>query len=130
MDTTTDRSALEQKLIPELQRIAQDMGIEGTQRLRKAGLIDAIVAGGNGSPAKAGAGATAEATGRPRPRAATTEESSGGAASGAAAEASSDRHGARARRHAAEGRSQRTKTGRATGADDGVATTEVAATRP
>jgi transcription termination factor Rho len=50
MDTTTDRSALEQKLIPELQRIAQEMGIEGTQRLRKAGLIDAIVAkGGNGS---------------------------------------------------------------------------------
>ena len=29
MDTTTDRSALEQKLIPELQRIAQEMGIEG-----------------------------------------------------------------------------------------------------
>ena len=50
MDTTIDRSSLEQKLIPELQRIAQDMGIEGTQRLRKAGLIDAIVAqGGNGS---------------------------------------------------------------------------------
>jgi transcription termination factor Rho len=50
MDTTTDRNALEQKLIPELQRIAQEMGIEGTQRLRKAGLIDAIVAkGGNGS---------------------------------------------------------------------------------
>ena len=48
MDTTIDRSALEQKLIPELQRIAQEMGIEGTQRLRKAGLIDAIVAGGNG----------------------------------------------------------------------------------
>jgi transcription termination factor Rho len=49
MDTTTDRTALEQKLIPELQRIAQEMGIEGTQRLRKAGLIDAIVAkGGNG----------------------------------------------------------------------------------
>jgi transcription termination factor Rho len=50
MDTTTDRSALEQKLIPELQRIAQEMGIEGTQRLRKSGLIDAIVAkGGNGA---------------------------------------------------------------------------------
>jgi transcription termination factor Rho len=58
MDTTTDRSALEQKLIPELQRIAQEMGIEGTQRLRKAGLIDAIVAkGGNGS--NDGAAATA-----------------------------------------------------------------------
>ena len=58
MDTTTERSALEQKLIPELQRIAQEMGIEGTQRLRKAGLIDAIVAqGGNG----AGKGGTSQA---------------------------------------------------------------------
>jgi transcription termination factor Rho len=47
--TTTDRTVLEQKLIPELQRIAQEMGIEGTQRLRKSGLIDAIVNGGNGA---------------------------------------------------------------------------------
>ncbi len=62
MDTTLDRSTLEGKLIPELQRIAQDMGIEGTQRLRKAGLIDAIVAGGNG-------GSTAD---RIRPRTART----------------------------------------------------------
>ena len=60
MDTTTDRSTLEQKLIPELQRIAQDMGIEGTQRLRKAGLIDAIVAkGGNGSSSEGSPAATA-----------------------------------------------------------------------
>jgi len=51
MDTTTDRSALEGKLIPELQQIAQRLGIEGSQKLRKAGLIDAIVehAGGDGS---------------------------------------------------------------------------------
>ena len=50
MDTTTDRSALEGKLIPELQQIAQRLGIEGSQKLRKAGLIDAIVehAGGDG----------------------------------------------------------------------------------
>ena len=40
MDTMTDRSALEQKLIPELQRIAQAMGVEGAQKLRKAGLIE------------------------------------------------------------------------------------------
>jgi transcription termination factor Rho len=40
---TMDRSTLEGKLLPELQQIAQTMGIEGTQRLRKAGLIDAIV---------------------------------------------------------------------------------------
>jgi transcription termination factor Rho len=40
---TMDRSTLEGKLLPELQQIAQTMGIDGTQRLRKAGLIDAIV---------------------------------------------------------------------------------------
>jgi transcription termination factor Rho len=40
---TMDRGSLEGKLLPELQQIAQTMGIEGTQRLRKAGLIDAIV---------------------------------------------------------------------------------------
>ena len=40
---TVDRSMLEGKLLPELQQIAQTMGIEGSQRLRKAGLIDAIV---------------------------------------------------------------------------------------
>ena len=50
-DITTDRSALGSKLLPELQQIAQQLGVEGAQRLRKAGLIDAIVekAGGNGS---------------------------------------------------------------------------------
>ncbi len=52
MDTTMDRSALEGKLIPELQQIAQGMGIEGAQKLRKAGLIDAIVSNADGgSPA-------------------------------------------------------------------------------
>jgi hypothetical protein len=34
MDTTMDRSVLEGKLIPELQQIAQSMGIEGAQKLR------------------------------------------------------------------------------------------------
>jgi transcription termination factor Rho len=56
MDTTTDRSTLEGKLLPELQQIAQTLGIEGGARLRKAGLIDAIVdrsgpAASNGSTA-------------------------------------------------------------------------------
>jgi transcription termination factor Rho len=51
-DITTDRSVLEAKLLPELQQIAQTLGVEGVQKLRKAGLIDAIVnrAAGNGSP--------------------------------------------------------------------------------
>ena len=57
MDTTTDRSALEGKLIPELQQIAQRLGIEGSQKLRKAGLIDAIV--------EHGPAATHRRTGRP-----------------------------------------------------------------
>jgi transcription termination factor Rho len=70
---TMDRSTLEGKLLPELQQIAQTMGIEGTQRLRKAGLIDAIVdastngdPSGNGEatapPARESAVATAEPT--------------------------------------------------------------------
>jgi transcription termination factor Rho len=70
MDTTLDRSTLEGKLIPELQRIAQDMGIEGTQRLRKAGLIDAIVAGGNG-------GSTADASASERPARARRNDGAG-----------------------------------------------------
>ena len=42
MDTTMDRDTLGAKLLPELQQIAQTMGVEGAQKLRKAGLIDAI----------------------------------------------------------------------------------------
>ncbi len=55
MDTTMDRDTLGSKLLPELQQIAQTMGVEGAQKLRKAGLIDAIVAAGsstNGGDAK------------------------------------------------------------------------------
>ncbi len=58
---TMDRSTLEGKLLPELQQIAQTMGIEGSQRLRKAGLIDAIVeASSNGERSDNG-----EASARP-----------------------------------------------------------------
>ena len=57
MDTTMDRDTLGGKLLPELQQIAQTMGVEGAQKLRKAGLIDAIVAagsnGGGEKPARA-----------------------------------------------------------------------------
>jgi transcription termination factor Rho len=60
METTTDRSALEGKLLPELQQIAQSVGVENAQRLRKAGLIDAIVE-------RAGDGADANGKGVARP---------------------------------------------------------------
>jgi transcription termination factor Rho len=61
METTTDRSVLEGKLIPELQKIAQSMGVEGAQKLRKSGLIDAIVAAGNGSTVAPSADGSSEA---------------------------------------------------------------------
>ena len=73
MDTTTDRSALEGKLIPELQQIAQRLGIEGSQKLRKAGLIDAIVEHGSGDGATTnGPAAAAERSGSAPTRPAMT----------------------------------------------------------
>jgi len=39
MDTTTERSALEGKLLPELQQIAQTLGVEGTQKVREGGAV-------------------------------------------------------------------------------------------
>jgi transcription termination factor Rho len=55
MDTTMDREVLESKHLPELQQIARTLGVEGAQKLRKAGLIQAIVdAGDAGNGAKNG----------------------------------------------------------------------------
>src|SRR5688500_14742054 len=66
---TMDRSTLEGKRLPELQQIAQTMGSEGSQRLRKAGLIDAIVEAssngersGNGDASSSSSRETAVAT--------------------------------------------------------------------
>jgi transcription termination factor Rho len=74
METTTDRSVLEGKLLPELQQIAQALGVEGIQRLRKAGLIDAIVErGGGDSPADRNG-----ARGRSRMAVATSAADEGG----------------------------------------------------
>jgi transcription termination factor Rho len=60
---TMDRSTLEGKLLPELQQIAQTMGIEGIQRLRKAGLIDAIVEASSNGERRDDGGANAPASG-------------------------------------------------------------------
>ena len=82
---TMDRSTLEGKLLPELQQIAQTLGIEGSQRLRKAGLIDAIVeASSNGERPDNG-----EASARPsRERAVATID--GAIGDGARSDVSSD----------------------------------------
>ncbi|MGH2654882.1 MAG: transcription termination factor Rho [Actinomycetota bacterium] len=58
--STTDKSVLEQKVLPELQQIASSLGVQGYQRLKKADLIDAIVDRANGERAEA---TGAEATG-------------------------------------------------------------------
>jgi transcription termination factor Rho len=50
-ETTNDRSALEAKMASELHTIADALGIAGHQRLRKADLIDRILAHGNGDEA-------------------------------------------------------------------------------
>ncbi len=65
MASTTDRENLESKVLGELQEIAQGLGIEGHQRLRKGDLIDRIVEAGSGdgkraAPRSGGAVATAE----------------------------------------------------------------------
>src|SRR2546421_120755 len=40
---TIERSELEGKLLPELQRMAQSLGVTGSHRLRKGDLIAAII---------------------------------------------------------------------------------------
>jgi transcription termination factor Rho len=77
---TIDRSTLEGKLLPELQQIAQTMGIEGSQRLRKAGLIDAIVeASSNGERPGNGEATTSSPRETSVPMAAVSTEVDGAA---------------------------------------------------
>jgi transcription termination factor Rho len=45
---TLERSELQAKVLPELQQIAETLGVEGHQRLRKGDLIDAIIAKASG----------------------------------------------------------------------------------
>jgi len=71
MDTTMDRDSLGAKLLPELQQIAQTMGVEGAQKLRKAPLIDAIVAAGS-STNGGGDAKSARAKRTPKPAEAET----------------------------------------------------------
>ena len=78
MDTTMDRDTLGAKLLPELQQIAQTMGVEGAQKLRKAGLIDAIVAAGSSTN---GGGETKPARAKRTPKPADSDETTTDAAS-------------------------------------------------
>jgi transcription termination factor Rho len=70
---TVDKSVLEQKVLPELHEIAESLGVEGYQRLKKGELIDAIITAGDGKAGSAGAGEAAEATDATEASEATTE---------------------------------------------------------
>jgi transcription termination factor Rho len=59
---TVDKSVLEQKVLPELHEIAESLGVEGYQRLKKGELIDAIITAGDGKAASADPGGAGEAS--------------------------------------------------------------------
>jgi transcription termination factor Rho len=65
-----ERSDLESKVLPELQKIAESLGVEGHQRLRKGPLIQAIIDKAGGSDGQTTA---AEAEGNGKAAARTTE---------------------------------------------------------
>jgi transcription termination factor Rho len=79
---TVDKSVLAGKVLPELQEIASNLGVEGYQRLKKGDLIDAIIErGGGGSSGNGGeASARSAATETAAPEAAAAESSSSEAA--------------------------------------------------
>src|ERR687895_466059 len=96
VDSTTTKSELEGKVLPELQQIAQSMGVEGHQRLRKSDLIDAIVAkAASDGDGAAGKGGSEEPTAATQPPAESVEAGASAEGDGAAM-AEDGRGGARA----------------------------------
>jgi transcription termination factor Rho len=63
---TTDKNALEGKVAAELHQMATDLGIEGHKGLKKAELVDKILAHDNGAPSHAPAGTEAPPLSEPR----------------------------------------------------------------
>jgi transcription termination factor Rho len=59
---TLDRSELQAKVLPELQQIAETLGLESHQRLKKGDLIDAIIA----KASQDGEGPSSSGNGEPR----------------------------------------------------------------
>ena len=99
-----DRAALEDSPLADLHAIASELGIDGYRRLRKADLIDAILARQGGEPAAATTTAPRmTAPSRPaqpprRPRRRATSERDGGAGRPRPTPKTSRRRGGRAKR--------------------------------
>src|ERR687897_482081 len=73
MSSVLDRSGLEQSPLADLHLLANELGVDGFRRLRKAELVDAILArqSGDEAPAATGEGAETGETaerGEARPR--------------------------------------------------------------
>jgi transcription termination factor Rho len=68
MSSVLDRSALEESPLADLHLLANELGVDGFRRLRKAELIDAIVAKQGGDGAAAAPTTTDEDEEAPRPR--------------------------------------------------------------
>ena len=68
MSTVLDRDALEGSPLADLHLIADQLGVDGFRRLRKAELVDAIIAQQSGEPVPAEVAATEEEAPKPRAR--------------------------------------------------------------
>ena len=78
---TDDKTALAGKVLPELQKMASSLGLEGYQRLRKGDLINAIVERTNGKASEAAASKPAEAAPKQAEASASEASSSEGTSS-------------------------------------------------
>jgi transcription termination factor Rho len=68
MSSVLDRDALEQSPLADLHLLANELGVDGFRRLRKAELIDAIIARQSGAEPPAGPGEEAEPEEAPAPK--------------------------------------------------------------
>jgi transcription termination factor Rho len=74
---TIDKSALEGKVAAELHQIASDLGIEGHKGLKKADLVERILAHANGGPGAEATAVTQTEAPAPAPATASDERASG-----------------------------------------------------
>jgi transcription termination factor Rho len=95
-EATTDKSTLEQKVLPELQEIASSLGVEGHQRMKKGELIDAIIERGNGESGTAQAAEAPRTEARPQ-RSATSRREAPSRERGPRGDGRPDRRGRRGR---------------------------------
>src|SRR5439155_25529176 len=73
---TLDRTDLQAKVLPELQQMADTLGVEGHQRLKKGDLIDAILAKASQDGMAPSGSPNGETRTRPGPEGTTGDDAS------------------------------------------------------